>query len=294
MINVVDIECLHEDTLVTTSTGNIKKISEISDTEKIIGSAEERKVINKLDVLKVFNKGIKKCKEIKSKYSLPIIASEKHLFFTQNGWKYCKDITCDDFFLVPKKINDFQESKFTDKELSLVGWFVSEGCRTEGNKGTVTISCAEQEYINLIKNTIVFEGCNWKNYPTNNTIRLSLNKTGRLLGGDYRTNPAKSLLIDLELLDKYSYEKKIPSQILQSSNRQLAIVLGSLFMGDGTVAKNKLGVTYNTTSKMLAHQIHLVLSRFGILSSVSSVEDNRKDSYKDCWFIQILGEARYE
>ena len=62
-----------------------------------------------------------------------------------------------------------------------------------------------------------------------------------------------------------------------------------MFSGDGSVKKDRAGLSYCTTSKRLAEQIVLLLTRFGILSSLHHREDNRKETYKDVYFIDILG-----
>lgn len=295
---MLDIECLAGNTLITTANGDICTLESFSENQAILGADGDSKhrICSFVDGYNLVNKGKKHCYTIQSKYGLPITASDKHLFLTQSGWKYAKDLSTSDYLLVPKKTVDFSESNFTDQELALVGWFIAEGSRSVDNgsqKSTVSITVHELKHINWIKKNANPYVDHYYSSTDTKTWRLSVSKRGPIPGTNkekYYFNKAKKLLSDLNLLDKYSWQKKIPDQLLTSSNRQLSIVLKCMFSGDGTVMKDRAGLSYTTTSKILAEQIVLVLSRFGILSSLSSLSDNRKDTFKDRYLVQITGE----
>ena len=126
------------------------------------------------------------------------------------------------------------------------------------------------------------------------SMRYSLRQQGRAPSGDYRRNSAADLLQRLDLLGKYSYEKTLPQEVLRCSNRQLGLVVAAMFQGDGTVFKDRCGLSYTTTSRRLAEQLVLVLSRFGILSSLYASEDNREERYKTCYDVQVSGDSAVE
>lgn len=294
----IDLECLAPDTLVTTETGDIIELVEAGGSGKILGCSSSTPktapVGHFVEAFDLVNKGTKDCLKVITKYGLPTISSYKHAYLTHTGWKFAQDLTTEDYLFVSKKKIDFPEnSNYSDSEYSLVGWFLSEGCKLdtyEGNASSFFLSISETEYVEWIKNHLnPYDNTTWKSTESN-TLYLALNTTGRNIGGTYIKNPAKLLITNLQLNNKYSYEKTIPSELLQSSNRQLALLLQAMFCGDGSVKKDRLAISYYTSSKRLAEQVVILLSRFGILSSISSNFDNRKDNYKDMYNVQILGE----
>lgn len=291
----LDLECLARDTLVTTNTGDIIELQNIKEHSKILGSEtrdSKASVIDYVDTYNLVNKGKKSCRKISTRHGLPITASNKHAFLTQQGWKFCEDLTTEDYLICNRKKIDFPENlSYSDKEIALVGWFIAEGCRSGTSIKSVTISVAEKEYIEWVKDHAnPYPTTGWKD-KGNNCMYLAQQKTGRNSDGSYRRNEAVTLISSLGLLGKYSYEKEIPSKILQSSNRQVALLLRCMFSGDGTVKKDRLGLCYNTTSKRLSEQVVLLLSRFGISSSISEVVDKREERYKKNYFVQVLGES---
>ena len=286
-----DIECLGGNTLVEDDRGGIIPIQEVVENTTNIEVSRQVSTMGKTialsPVLHKTYKGIKHVWLVKSEYGLPIIASDKHLFFTQRGWVFTKDLTTEDYLLVRQSSKEHALSKYTDEELALIGWFIAEGCRqSDVYKGSVRLSIAEQEYEEWIRNYANIDPEHLYLTPINSslTVGLHLKRRGR---GNH--NKAKALLVKLGLLDKYSWEKAIPQCVLQSDNRQIALLLKCIFSGDGTVFKDRAGLSLCTTSNRLAEQVVILLRRFGIVATLSSRQDNRKASYKDCYIVQICG-----
>lgn len=85
----------------------------------------------------------------------------------------------------------------------------------------------------------------------------------------------------------YSYEKTIPDMIMRASKDNVKAFLSGLFDTDGTGAvKSKAIIQYCTTSEVLAQQVHVLLLKFGIISSLR-YKDN---DYRGAWLIDIRGE----
>ena len=81
--------------------------------------------------------------------------------------------------------------------------------------------------------------------------------------------------------------KFIPDQILKSPKSVIASFLRGLYDTDGCAAKNG-NIIYVTTSNVLAKQVHELLLKFGIISTLSLVKsDNPK--HNDCYRISISG-----
>lgn len=71
-----------------------------------------------------------------------------------------------------------------------------------------------------------------------------------------------------------AYKKKIPDIIFRCSNHEIAHMLRAMFAGDGSVhgRKDSLYVTYTTTSRELADQLHELLLRFSITSYIQKIK----------------------
>lgn len=70
----------------------------------------------------------------------------------------------------------------------------------------------------------------------------------------------------LRQFGNHSYEKHLPIEYLNLSKESVVELLIGLFRGDGCFTKDGLALT--TTSLTLVEQVHLLLRRFGILTSV--------------------------
>ena len=82
--------------------------------------------------------------------------------------------------------------------------------------------------------------------------------------------------------------KFIPNQIMQSPKTVVSALLRGLFDTDGCASKNGNSVIYVTTSAILAKQIHELLLKFGIISTLSTVKSNN-EHHNDCYRISITG-----
>ena len=283
---VLDTECVVGDTLVQTSDGNIIEIQNLSDqsiwaTEHV--DFRKPAFSNSHSLVKKENLP---CYQVKCNYGLPIEASENHLFLTDKGWKKTVDLTQDDYLLLSTDFPDGKENpELTDTHVDFLGWFLAEGSRSE--KNTTIFTCAEKDYVDVFPNPwpdlvkLVWSG--------GKCLRASLIEMGRSKDGAYRKNPAGAFLKRCGVLNKYSYEKIIPAEVLSLPKRQLARLIAAMWAGDGTIFKDRLGLAYTTTSKRLAEQLVLLLCRFGILSYLFAYEDTRKDTYKIQYTITISG-----
>lgn len=288
-----DTECVSGDTLVQLSSGHIVEI-ENYESGLLWGSCieDQTRIASSVHASNLIKKGNKECFEVKASWGLPIKASAGHAFLTQDGWKQVSEMSCSDYILLQTSGPQIAEnSQFTDKQLDLVGWFIAEGCRcAPEHPRHLSLSVAEKSYIELLPNPWP-EETELSVCEDNNQVRYYSIRRGRRSDGSYYVSRAAEFIQSLGLLDKYSYEKTFPQKILECSSRQIARVVSAMWAGDGTVNKDRLGLSYSTTSKRLAEQLVLVLNRFGILSSLSSCEDNRKESYKTVWTLQISGDS---
>jgi replicative DNA helicase len=89
-----------------------------------------------------------------------------------------------------------------------------------------------------------------------------------------RRNPIAEWLDSLGLFGLRSHEKFFPDSIFSLPKEQLALFLRHLWATDGSVTVAKSGdvrIYYSTTSERLAHQLLVLLLRFGIVGRLRAV-----------------------
>ena len=85
---------------------------------------------------------------------------------------------------------------------------------------------------------------------------------------------------ELDIWGKGAREKEIPSDLFTLNNRQIALLLGRMWDGDGSIAQQPRGSVhayYATASERMARQIQHLLLRLGIMSSFRSQMFKYKD-----------------
>lgn len=87
-------------------------------------------------------------------------------------------------------------------------------------------------------------------------------------------------------LSGYSHEKTIPNIILQSPADCIIAFLQGLFDTDAHADKRNGYVEYVTTSENLAHQVHVLLLQFGIVSRLHY----KANEHRGAWVINISGD----
>ena len=84
--------------------------------------------------------------------------------------------------------------------------------------------------------------------------------------------------------------KFVPNQIMKSPKSVVSAFLRGLFDTDGCASKKGDSVIYVTTSNVLAKQIHELLLKFGIISTLSLSKSNNPN-HNDCYRITISGSS---
>ena len=136
----------------------------------------------------------------------------------------------------------------------LIGYYLSEGCISEGYKIRITINKQENELLNDIKNIICDLGTSLSIYKDKTYNAQTIKISNRIIGEYFNYLG----------LGKDSYDAKIPNIIFENSNDNIRInLLKGLFSGDGGVdSKHSKNVNYFTISNKMYQQIILMLHDF--------------------------------
>jgi hypothetical protein len=142
----------------------------------------------------------------------------------------------------------------------LVGWFVSEGCAFNSarvrDEYIVNISQAKQDGFNAIGDLLKKMGIKAYNPKSRKGWEFCINGIGKHL---------------LEHCGQHAKNKRIPNYIKNGSQEVIEAFLETYQMGDGSV--NGVGVvSYSTTSKQLADDLHEVLGKIGCAGKMIVVQ----------------------
>ena len=84
--------------------------------------------------------------------------------------------------------------------------------------------------------------------------------------------------------------KFVPDQIMKSPKSVVASFIRGLFDTDGCASKDGSHIIYVTTSPVLARQVHELLLKFGIISSLKVVKSDN-ENHNDCYRVSISGSS---
>lgn len=282
-------ECVTGDTLVCLSDGRRVPIQElVGKTPEVLAVTEAGKLVAAQSEI-VWKVGSKPIFNLRLASGRVIRATDKHRLFAADGWRTIADLKVDDRLAIARHIPaPAQPILWSEKRLALLGQLIGDGSYLKGQPLRYTnqteenlrivIDSAEEEF--GVKTTIYSSEHAWKQ------IVFS--------GNGNRWSPAgiNKWLRDLEIFNQRSHEKRVPKEIFQLNNQQIAIFLRHLWATDGTIYTRKTGVRgshviqYATNSQGLAYDVAALLLRFGV---VARIKKTQKQSYRPGYLIVISG-----
>ncbi|MDM7274252.1 MAG: nucleotide sugar dehydrogenase [Sulfurihydrogenibium azorense] len=140
-----------------------------------------------------------------------------------------------------------------------VGYYLSEGCLTQDKKSSrirLTLNKQERQLLQDIKSILSRWRISYSIYEDKKFDSLTIKISNKVFG----------YLIEKLELGKNSYDTKIPDILMYNTDEVRIELLKGLFRGDGgvSVCKGTPKISYFTSSKVLYHQITLLLLNFGI------------------------------
>jgi len=289
--------CLTGDTLIVDAqTGRRVTIQCLAErahqsTFASLGMTEDLKV-HPQNLVKAFYSGQKQVFEIKTHSGRSIKASANHPFFKLNGWTALENLQEGDRIAMPRKINISSPSNPLSKtELTLLAHLIGDGCilpkspyhYTSADKANIEIVnvCAKELF--GIEGRIVAQENWWHTYLTS-----PYHLTHRV------KHPITIWYEKMGLERVRSYKKRLPDQLFESDEENIALFLHHLWATDGNISwktaqegrSPSLAIYYGTTSVILAEQVQHLLLRLGIQSTVRIT---RKGNYRPSFNIWIEG-----
>ena len=209
--------------------------------------------------------------EIGTKFGYSLRANDIHpVYVKDKGFVELKDLRVNDIVLLNQ--NPYNFGNIDDAERALLsGYLISEGYIGSKNDKAFSVGFTNTNkdvLKDFLKHAIKITGKKpimQHRYQNHETYKDAEVYT-------YRDKKSMSLLVDMlgHSEDYGSAHKVVPNFVMRGNQRTVAAFLSSLYEGDGHISLNPgvLNIEYDTTSKILAQQIQLLLLGFGIKSSL--------------------------
>lgn len=231
---------------------------------------------------KIYVQPKKNCRTIYTNRGYYLGGSINHLIKVWNEqtcqveWKRYSEIKLGDWICISrdKNCNWSHKNGETSKDFDeayLIGLLIGDGCYSSSQQNKFSFVSMDEELLKFIEN-----------YPCGKRVDKQLTNAKTIsLTKDFSNYLFKKYNISQSL----SYNKVIPDYILNSKNL-LRHCLSGLFDTDGTVSERGQ-VSFATTSKLLAKQVHNSLLLFGVISSLN--EYKTTSPFGKVWEIDICG-----
>jgi recombination protein RecA len=301
-VKVVKNKCLAEGTVVFDPvTGHAHRIEDVVDGRlpiSVVAAAKDGS-LGVRPVVSWFDQGEQDVLGIQLRGGPALWATPDHKVLTDRGWKLVGELRKGDRVAQPREFLGFGEKEpYSPDHARLLGYLIGDGY--VGGKTPVHFINVEESLKADVSRIAAELGCD-----TRLTDKLAISLSHRT--GE--RNGVLELCRKAGIYGKLAWEKSVPAEFFDAEVS--AEVVGNLLFGlletDGWVSREQTGairVGYTTTSEQLAHQIHWLLLRHGIASSVrhydptgqrpSLIKGRRVQGKRECYEVRIAGSDNVE
>jgi recombination protein RecA len=273
-VKVVKNKCLAEGTRIFDPvTGTTHRIEDVVDGRKqihVVAAAKDG-TLHARPVVSWFDQGTQDVIGLRIAGGTTVWATPDHKVLTEYGWRQAGELRTGDRVAQPRRFDGFGDSAPISADYArLLGYLIGDGY--VGGKTPVNFINVQQALIDDVTRIAATLGC--AAHPQG---RISLAITHR----PGERNGVLDLCRRAGIHGKLAWEKTIPNWFFQPDIAADLVgnLLFGLFESDGWVSREQTGalrVGYTTTSEQLAHQIHWLLMRFGIVSTIRDYDPTQK------------------
>lgn len=260
---------------VPTKVGDLLKRNKKS---LVMALGANNKIVTKT-ATRPFENGVKTIYKLTTRSGRVIRATGNHPLRTWYGWVNLSDLKIGDRLAVPRTLPSPLRTKSLPKHQSAtLGYLLSEGnlCHPHG---VYFYSTQDNELRDFIKSVRSFGGIV--------TIDRSKSAVSVYVGG--KPNKLMLWLKEIGLHKKRAIDKFVPDLIFNANNEDIAILLGKLWQGDGSVSIKNQQTFYATSSRQLADDVQHLLLRLDILSTIHNKTFKYRDENRLGWTVVVSG-----
>jgi recombination protein RecA len=297
-VKVVKNKCLAEGTRVfDPATGLTHRIEDVVDGQLPIHvvAADKKGMLEARPVVSWFDQGEQEVIGLRVEGGSEIWVTADHKVLTDNGWRAAGELGVGDRVARPRDFMGFGDQRpYTEDEARLLGYLIGDGY--VGGKTPVQFINAVPELRDDVTAIVREMGCDTVLKEDQLQLRISHRKGEK--------NQVLELCRRAGIWGHLAWEKRIAPEFFAPdvAENVMANLLFGLLESDGWVGREQRGalrVGFATTSEQLAHQIHWLLLRWGIASTVrrrdphaqrsSLIRGRRVQGTRPCWEVRIAG-----
>jgi recombination protein RecA len=296
-VKVVKNKCVAEGTLVFDPVaGRTHRIEDVVDGKLPVHivAADKTGRLHARPVRSWFDQGEQTVLGFRIRGGTQIWVTPDHKMLTDRGWIAAADLECRDRVAQPRRFLGFgSKEPVTADEARLLGYLIGDGY--VGGKTPIQCMNVQQELHDDVTRIAAEHGC-----KTTRRDELQLAISHRL--GEH--NGVLELCRWAGIWGHQAPQKQVPASFFAPdiSAEVVANLVFGLFETEGWVDREQTGalrVGYATTSEQLAHQLHWLLLRWGIGSTVrrrdpsvqrsSMICGRRVQGKLPCWEVRVAG-----
>ncbi|MDQ3733089.1 MAG: intein-containing recombinase RecA [Actinomycetota bacterium] len=296
-IKVVKNKCLAEGSLIFDPvTGITHRIEDIVDNRIPISvvAAAKNNTLHVRPVTNWFDQGEQDVVGLRLQGGTDLWVTPDHQVLTDLGWQLAGNLDPGDRVARPRQFHGFGDAKpISSDHARLLGYLIGDGY--VGGKTPVNFINIEEELHQDVARIAATLGCRAKPQSAL-SVALSHRKGEK--------NGVLELCRSAGIYGRLAWEKQVPACVLSpdTSAEVIGNLLFGLFETDGHVSVEQTGAIrlgFTTTSEQLAYQIHWLLVRFGIGSTVRSYDPTQKrpsvikgrrvQSRRQVWEVRMAG-----
>ncbi len=295
-VKVVKNKCFGAGTTVfDPTTGLTHRIEDIVTEGRghAVVAADKLGQLHARPIVQRFDQGEADCVGLQLRDGTALWVTPDHKVLTDTGWREAGELIVGDRVARPRRAFGFGDAEpVSPDHARLLGYLIGDGCVTGKTPISFTnVNPALQADVAAIASTL---GCDA--HPRGIQVSFS-----------HRRGEQNGVIALARWAGIWGYiapTKCIPPAFFDPDVS--AVVVGNLLFGiwesDGHVSREQTGgvrLGFTTTSEQLAHQLHWLLLRFGIGSSVrvydpsqkrpSIVKGRRVQSKLPCWEVRVSG-----
>ncbi|HZN71030.1 MAG TPA: intein-containing recombinase RecA [Micromonosporaceae bacterium] len=302
-VKVVKNKCLAEGTTVfDPTTGRTHRIEEIVDGRlavSVVAAAKDGS-LHVRPVVSWFDQGEQDVIGIRLRGGAALWATPDHKVLTDRGWALAGELKMGDRVAQPRQFLGFGDHEpYSPEHARMLGYLIGDGY--VGGKTPLQFINVQESLKADASRIAASLGCDTHRHDDKLAISFS-HRIGE-------RNELLALCREADIYGKLAWEKTIPVGFMhpEISREVVGNLLFGLFETDGWVSKEQTGavrVGYGTTSVQLAHQLHWLLLRCGITSSVrkydptgqrpSIIKGRRVQGKRLCYEVRVTGSDNVE
>ncbi len=271
---VVKNKCLAEGTRIFDPvTGTTHRIEDVVDGRKLIHvvAAAKDGTLHARPVVSWFDQGAQDVIGLRIAGGTTVWATPDHKVLTEYGWRQAGELRKGDRVAQPRRFDGFGDSApISTDHARLLGYLSGDGYL--GGKTPINFINVQQALIDDVTRIAATLGC--AAHPQGRMSLAIAHRPGE-------RNGVLDLCRRAGIYGKLAWEKTIPNWFFGPDITADIVgnLLCGLFESDGWVSREQTGalrVGYTTTSEQLAYQVHWLLMRFGVVSTVRDYDPTQK------------------